>query len=144
MPSKRTRARNERRGAAVVEFAVVAPVLFLLIFGLIEFSRMVMIKEVMADAAQLGCRKAALATTTSTSQVEAEIQGYLASVILNPSGSDAVNVAVSPSGLSGLNSGTPISVTVDVDFSAVSWLPGNLLGLSGTEKLSATATLQRE
>jgi Flp pilus assembly protein TadG len=42
----RTRFRNgrNRQGAAVVEFALVAPLFFLLVFGIIEFGRLIMVQ----------------------------------------------------------------------------------------------------
>ena len=36
--------RRNRRGAAVVEFAIVAPLFFLMIFGMIEFGRAIMVQ----------------------------------------------------------------------------------------------------
>ena len=39
--------RKQRRGAAAVEFAIVAPVFFLLVFGMIEYGRMVMVQQVL-------------------------------------------------------------------------------------------------
>ncbi len=36
---------RRRRGATVVELAVVTPIFFLLVFGLVEFSRMLMIRQ---------------------------------------------------------------------------------------------------
>lgn len=135
---------NERRGAAAIEFAFIAPVLFLVVFGLFEFSRMVMMQQSVTEAAQYGCRKAALATTNDGSKVETAVREYLGSVILNPSALSGARISISPSDLSFLPPGTPISVTVQVDFADVSWLPGNLIGLAGTEVLQSTSTLERE
>jgi hypothetical protein len=36
---------HDRRGAAVVEFAIVVPVFFVLVFGMIEYGRMVMVQQ---------------------------------------------------------------------------------------------------
>jgi len=137
-------AGSKRRGAAAIEFAVVAPVLFLIIFGLIEFSRMVMMQQSVTEAAQLGCRKAALATTNTSTKVETAVREYLESVILNPAAANSARINISPSNLAYLTPGTQISVEVQVDFADVSWLPGNLLGLAGTEVLKSTSTLERE
>src|SRR5205823_8867626 len=41
--------RRNRRAAAAVEFAVVAPVFFLLVFGMIEYGRMVMVQQVITN-----------------------------------------------------------------------------------------------
>ncbi|MFN5289463.1 MAG: TadE/TadG family type IV pilus assembly protein, partial [Planctomycetia bacterium] len=37
---------RERKGAAAVEFAIVAPLLFLLILGIIEFARIFMVVQI--------------------------------------------------------------------------------------------------
>ncbi len=52
----RNRKQTERRGAAIVEFAVIAPLLFFLIFGMIEFGRVIMVMQVMTNATREGAR----------------------------------------------------------------------------------------
>ncbi len=54
-----------RTGAAVVEFAVVAPLLFMLTLGLMEVSRMVMVKQLLINASREGARLAVLPGATS-------------------------------------------------------------------------------
>ena len=54
--------RRKRRGAAVVEFAIVAPLFFLLIFGMIEYGRMVMVQQVITNASREGARRAVAKT----------------------------------------------------------------------------------
>src|SRR5689334_22095301 len=51
---------RKRRGAAAIEFAVVAPVLFLFIFGIIELGRGLMLMHLMTNAARAGCRVGAI------------------------------------------------------------------------------------
>ncbi len=46
--------RRNRRGTAAVEFALVAPVFFLLVFGMIEYGRMVMVQQVITNASREG------------------------------------------------------------------------------------------
>ena len=57
----RRRRKQNRLGATAVEFAVVAPVFFALVLGLVEFGRMTMVKQALSDAACIGCRTASLA-----------------------------------------------------------------------------------
>ena len=64
--------RKQRRGAATVEFAVVAPVFFLLVFGMIEYGRMVMVQQIIVNAAREGCRAAVLDGSTGPSITGAE------------------------------------------------------------------------
>src|SRR5688572_16558794 len=69
--------RKNRRGAAVVEFAIVAPIFFLLIFGMIEFGRVVMVQQLLTNASREGARLGVLNDSTST-QVKDKVVSYLA------------------------------------------------------------------
>lgn len=129
--------RFRRRGATSVEFAIVAPLLLLVVFGMIELGRMVMVRQSLTNAARVGCREAALATTGSSQDAEDAVHDYLQSVMTIGTAA----VAVNPSGLAGLASGTPITVEVEVNFSDVSWLPNSFL-LTGL--LRGTSTQRRE
>ncbi|HRX81016.1 MAG TPA: TadE/TadG family type IV pilus assembly protein, partial [Pirellulaceae bacterium] len=40
---------RKQRGAAAVEFAVVAPIFVLLLFGMIEYGRMVMVQQMLTN-----------------------------------------------------------------------------------------------
>ena len=57
--------RKKRRGAAAVEFAVVAPIFLLLVFGMIEYGRMVMVQQVLTNASREGARVAVLDGSTA-------------------------------------------------------------------------------
>ena len=61
MASVRARSRDER-GSAAVEFALVLPLLLMLIFGIIDFGRMLNDKITLTEAAREGARSAALQT----------------------------------------------------------------------------------
>ncbi len=52
--------RPARNGQTLAEFALVLPVLLLLIFGIIEFGRIVYIYNTLSDAARQGARVAAV------------------------------------------------------------------------------------
>lgn len=52
--------RNVDRGAAAVEFALVLPILLLLVFGIIEFGRLYNIQTSITAAARQGARVMAL------------------------------------------------------------------------------------
>ena len=53
-PRGRPGRRQDRVGAAAVEFAIVAPLMFLLTMGMIEVGRMVMVKQLMVNASREG------------------------------------------------------------------------------------------
>jgi uncharacterized protein (UPF0333 family) len=57
-----TQLRN-RRGQALVEFALILPVILLLVVGMLEFARAWNLHQVMTDAAREGARRAVLANS---------------------------------------------------------------------------------
>jgi hypothetical protein len=54
------RARHGDRGAVAVEFALVLPVLVLILFGIVDFGRMLNAKITLTEAAREGARATAL------------------------------------------------------------------------------------
>jgi len=130
--------RKKRRGAAVVEFAVVAPVFFLLVFGMIEFGRMVMVQQVITNASREGARRAVLDGAT-TAEVTAAVNDYLTTAGI--SGGD-LEIAVTPNPPSDAGFGEPVSVAVSVPFHQVSWIPTPMF--LGDTPMSASTVMRRE
>ncbi len=128
--------RIYRRGAAVVEFAIVAPVLLLLVFGMIEYGRLVMVQQVITNATREGARQAVLdgATTTGVTTI---VNDFLTASRVN-----GAVVTVTPSPPSSAAFGDPVTVSVQVPFSQVSWLPTPMF--LSTTTLSATTVMRRE
>ena len=62
-PGKGRRQHTEEHGAAAVEFAIVASLLFMLVFGIIEYGRIFNQLEVFTSAAREGARVAAVRGT---------------------------------------------------------------------------------
>ena len=69
--------RANRRGAAVVEFAVVSPLLFLLVMGAIDVGQFVNVSQTVSDASREGARLAAQNEMTSSSAIENVVLEYL-------------------------------------------------------------------
>ena len=128
--------RKNRRGAAVVEFAIVAPVFFLLVFGMIEYGRLVMVQQVLTNASREGARQAVLDGSTTSSVTDA-VQNYLTAARIS-----GPTIAVSPDPPSTAGFGDPVTVTVSVPFNQVSWLPSPMF-LGGTT-MSAVTVMRRE
>src|SRR3954468_16703068 len=85
-----SRSRRSRLGVAATEFAIVAPVFFLMVIGFIEFGRALMVQQVLINAARVGAR---MATTTgsTTTTVQSAVQSYTTGVAI-----PGVTVSVSP------------------------------------------------
>ncbi|MEM9185964.1 MAG: TadE/TadG family type IV pilus assembly protein [Planctomycetota bacterium] len=130
------RTSESRRGAAVVEFAIVAPVFFLVILGMIEFGRMAMVQQVITNAAREGARIGVLDDST-TQDVTSTVDNYLDSA-----GIRNASVTVSPNPPSSALYGQSVTVTVSIPFGNVSWLPTPKF-ISG-QTLRAEAVMRRE
>ncbi len=65
VPARRDRGSPRARGAAVVEFAVVLPLLLTILFGIIEYGWVFMVRQTLQTAAREGTRIAVLSTSTS-------------------------------------------------------------------------------
>jgi Flp pilus assembly protein TadG len=139
-----SRSRGQRRGAALVEFAMVVPVVFTFMFGMIELSRYVMVQQALTSAAQRGCRKAMLATTLSDQAVESAVRGYLGGSLGALADSDSVSISVSPGSLSGVTSGSDVTVRVQVNTADISWVKSSFLRRTGDLVLAGQSTLVRE
>ena len=112
--------RKQRWGAAVVEFAIVAPLFFLLVFGMVEYGRMVMVQQVLTNASREGARSAVLDGASATA-VKASVVEFLEESAINSVTQD--NVEITPADPSTAGSGDSVTVTVTVDFDDVSWMP---------------------
>ena len=130
------RHRKQRTGAAVVEFAIVAPVFFLFVFGIIEFGRMLMVQQTITHAAREGARVAALDGSTVNS-VETAVNSYLSSALITEAA-----IEITPNPPSDAADGQPVSVSVTVGFDQVSWLPAPMF--LGSTPLTASTVMRRE
>jgi hypothetical protein len=84
MLRRRTNRQQSRRGAAVVEFALVAPVLVGLLVGYVEAGRMCSVRNLLTMSAREGARIAAMdrdglvaAGTTTNQKIINDIRHYL-------------------------------------------------------------------
>lgn len=138
MNAKRQSREGRRRGAATIEVALVAPFMFMLIFALFEFSRMMMVRQALTNAAREGSRHAALATTLATADSQTLVFEKLQGVIHQPS---VVRVNFSHVSVAALPPGTRITTAVEVDCDDVSWLPPMFFGGA---KIRGSSAMTRE
>src|SRR5918994_316818 len=75
------RRRDDERGAAMVEFAIILPFLLMLVVGIIEFGRAYNIQVSLQAAAREGARELALGK--SASDVEARVRAAAPSVSID-------------------------------------------------------------
>ena len=135
------RFRPYRKGGTTVEMAFVAPFVFLLVFGSIEFSRMMMIRQALTNAAREGARHACLVNTNNASNSEQVIRDTLRGVVAGHDDADIVRVEFDPPFTETLSPGTEIVASVEVDCSDVSWIPP--MFFSGAV-IRGSSTMKRE
>ncbi|MBB5870955.1 hypothetical protein F4553_004334 [Allocatelliglobosispora scoriae] len=68
------RSRTGDRGAAAAEFALVLPLLLLLVFGIIDFGRMINQQLTLTEGAREGSRLAVVVPGSSDSAIEARVR----------------------------------------------------------------------
>lgn len=126
LPAQRCPRKN-RPGAAVVEFAAVAPVFFMLVFGIIELGRALMVMSLLNQAARTACRKAIVGTLTSNSAIQDDVDTSLKNFGIKNS-SATKNIYVGGSSGTSLSSstasGTEIKVEIVVPVADITWVPG--------------------
>lgn len=128
--------QRRRMGAAAVEFAVVAPLMFMVVIAMFELGRSMSIQQTLTNAAREGARQAILPTAT-VSSVDQVVAGYVAASLSNGNA-----IAVTTPDPSTANPGELVSVTVTSDQT-----PMTRYGMRwfGTEYvMSATATMRKE
>ena len=105
--------RRSERGSAAVEFAILLPVLILILFGIIEFSIAYNHEQGLHAAAREGARVAALPQSTQATvidRVRSALQG-----VMNSTDIQNATITVTPSGnqpCNGAPAGTHVVVTV--------------------------------
>jgi Flp pilus assembly protein TadG len=125
-------ARHSHCGVAAVEFAIVAPVFVIMILGIIEIGRAMMVQQIITNASREGARRA-ITEKATTSEVQSVVNNYLAATSVK----SGVSVNVTPAPGPAVGFGDPITVTVTVPYNNVSWLEAPWL-LGGTNLTAST------
>ena len=120
----------------MVEFALIAPVFFMVIIGMVEFGRMIMVQQILTNASREGARRAIIEGATQ-SEVETLVTDYLSGASVS-----GATVTVTPSSLNSVGFGGKVTVTVSVPYDTVSWT-GSSWFLSG-KTLKASTVMQAE
>lgn len=124
---------NKRLGATAVEFAVCLPVALILVFGIIEFSRVMQIQHTIRLAAFEGAR-AGVTLDSSTSDITTRSQSILNAINLKSS-----QITVTPNPLTYTSPTVMVTVTADPAKNAwMTWF------VTAGNPISSSITLNRE
>lgn len=147
----RTRTRHNstsRRGAAVVELAVTAPFLILIVLGAIDVGQYINVTLNVSDASREGARQASRHQAVAVADVVTEVRSYLgssasiAATDVQVAVMDGSGNTISDTALAAIPSGQPVSVQVSVPFAAVRWMP--FFNFLDTSVASSTTRMRRE
>jgi hypothetical protein len=128
---------GRRRGAAMVETAIVLPLFFLLVFGMFEMSRLGMVAQLLATAARDGCRVAVVSGRT-----QADVDAAVKSILDGGSIPSSACRPVMSRDITTAHLGDPITLTLQVSFKDVSWLATPIF--LGSASVTTSATLSSE
>ena len=129
------------KAVAAVEFALVLPILILVLFAIVELSTLLYDKSVITNAS----REAARVAVVNTSITDGEIQTFAINYCQNKliTFGSKTNPTVSIARPLGSNSGNPIIVTVSYSFTGL--LLGQLIQPTNwSQLLSASTTMNFE
>jgi Flp pilus assembly protein TadG len=136
-----TKRQRVAASPTIVEFALVAPIFFLIVLGSFEIGRACMVTELLTEAARQACRQSVIEGTSSAT-VQAAAINYLTSVGINGESADLYvnDQPIGKTDLSSMPAYTEITVVVSVPASSVTWAPTWFV----TGSLSGQYTMRRE
>lgn len=140
--------RTERRGVAAVEMAMVLPIFVMVVLGIVEFGRAMMVGQMVTNAAREATRLSIVDGSSNTS-VTTWVESFL-NDSLGVSASDVtVTITVDPAPdnddpldkIEDAQTRDLVTIKIEVPFDKVSYIPGDYL--SG-KKLKAQSAMRHE
>ena len=92
---RRRFARSES-GAAMVEFAIVLPILIMFLLGIIDFGRAFFLYNNLTNAVREGARLGAVQSTVNVAAVQTRVTDRVRQFSMNPSAAPTVTVSSTP------------------------------------------------
>lgn len=138
------RKHKGERGAAAVEFALVVPVLFLLVFGMIDFGWAINRYTVLNNATREGVRLASLGATSS--EITASVTDALTGTGIDPATVDVDISCLTPASTacgSWANQAAGGTAIITVSYSA-EWLTPVGSAFGDTLEISKTSRMRIE
>lgn len=145
---RRLTASHERSGAALVETALVLPIFFMVVLGIIEFGRAMMVAQLLNNGAREGARLAVMDGSTNL-EVETAVLDFIEAAVGVNRNKVTVTITVTPA------TGNPdpanqlvnarrrdlCEVKAQVNFGDVDYIPAKFLA---TSQLTGQAAMRHE
>ncbi len=135
--------KRRQDGIAAVEFAIVLPVLILLLFGIIEFGLVLFNKQVITNASREGTRAGIVSQTPrlSNAEIESIVYDYCQDHLVTFGSTSSPSVSISRTG-SGFQDDLTVNVSYLYDFLVLPDLPS--ISIPGQITLSAQTLMKYE
>jgi len=129
-------------GASAVEFAIILPVLLVVVFGIIEFGFAIYDKTMITHASREGARAGIIfrVPPVTDSEIVDVVNNYLGNNLITFGGSNSAAVTVTRAGY---NAGDPLKVTVAYTYTSLI-LPDLVETLSKEFNMVAETTMRME
>ena len=123
---------KDKKGQSIIEFALVLPILLLVVFGITEFGRAIMVTNVLNTASREGARLAAVSPVGDSLSVQSRVLEVL----------DAANIDAKEITIQFFVAEKTVEVTVTTDFEVLS--AGVLDPFVGTFELKGKTVMRYE
>jgi Flp pilus assembly protein TadG len=134
MIRNRSTTQHRRRGAAMVEMALVLPIFLMVVMGIVEFGRALWVANMVTNAARESARMAILDGSTNAEVTQAATDFLTQSLSVPPADvSVQITITAAPGNTDPANqcanaqSRDLINVRVSIPFNKVALIPGNYL-----------------
>lgn len=142
------KTRSNRRGAAVVEMAMVLPIFVMIVLGIVEFGRAMMVGQMVTNAAREATRLA-IVDGSSNTNVTTWVTTFLNESLGVNTSDVTVAITVDPAPgnedpldmIEDAQTRDLVTIQVEVPFDKVSYIPGDYL--SG-KKLKGRSAMRHE
>jgi Flp pilus assembly protein TadG len=131
-----------RVGAAMLEFAIVLPIFLLLVFGIIELGRVMMLNQVAVNGCRAACRQA-IVPGASNANVLSVVNSYLNDAGVSQTGRvvSIQNSSGTSVDLSTIGSHQSVTVRVQFPYAQNTW---GFTTIVGSSNLVSQSTMRRE
>jgi hypothetical protein len=146
LPHKHQRRLREQHGGTLVEFAIIAPLLFVILFGIIDFGVLLYNRAVITNASREGARFGIVVRPTTRydqSDISTVVTDYCTQRLVTFGPFDPPEVEANPNGgVSSFGDDLEVRVTWEYGFLALPNLPG--IGLNNPVTLTARTVMKYE
>lgn len=134
-----------QKGVAAIEFAILLPILLVIIFGIIEFSILLYDKQVITNASREGARAGIVVgpVRATFSEIESVVNSYVASNLITFGTPNTPVTTVTPGDLTGMAFGEDLTVLVSYNYEFLV-LPNFVASLGGVKTLNAQTVMKME